>query len=294
MNKAQEARLHSNDHAQSLIYAEELASLYKQEKSRANELQRANEQLEVAVERMRAAEKMREEMIQNFSHEMKTPLSPIIGWASLLKAGKLPEDQVAGAGETIEKQARCLLKIVDSLLRVASLPRSTQRALTLERVKVGNLVTEARLSLSDPKIVVSIDPDASEIVADRECIVEALSHVIDNAVKFSPEGKAPEVSVRRFDGCMEFVVADRGPGIPAKDRDKVFEAFVQGDGTTTREHGGLGLGLYLTAQLVRTAGGEVELTDTPGGGATVVIRLPQRRDEDRGALPIRESFSTKS
>ncbi|MFN2611407.1 MAG: sensor histidine kinase [Actinomycetota bacterium] len=269
-----------SDQAQSLIYAEELATLYQQEKDRANELQRANGRLEIALERMRAAEKMREQLIQNFSHEMRTPLTPIIGWAIVLKSGKVPHDQVAGAGETIAKQAQGLLKIVNSLLRVASLPRSTQRTLTQEKVDVNDLLTEARRSLGDPEIRISIEPDASEILTNREYIVEAISYVIDNAVKFSPEGKPPEVSVRRIASGLEFAITDRGPGVPVKDRDKIFDAFVQGDGTTTREHGGLGLGLYLTTQLVRTAGGEVELTDTPGGGGTVTIRLPQRRDDD--------------
>jgi signal transduction histidine kinase len=112
------------------------------------------------------------------------------------------------------------------------------------------------------------------LVGSQQRLLSAFTHVVDNAVKFTPP--AASVAMRASVEGSECVIAiaDDGPGIPEDVRDRVWEPFVQADGSSVREHGGLGVGLYLCRRLVEWHGGSVSALDTPGGGLTVAIRLP--------------------
>jgi len=273
---------------QALIYAEELSSLYQQEKDRANDLEAAKENLEEAISRMREAERIRDQFIQNCSHELRTPLSPILGWGNLLKSGKVTPDALPGVGETIVRQAKRLMTVVDSLLMVADINRESPRTIDQGPIEVEALFHETaeRLDL-DPPPEIDVEDEARWIVGNATYLSVVITNLLDNAVKFSPEGLRPQLRARRDDDVVEIQVIDRGPGIPLEQKERIRGAFVQGDGSTTRVHGGLGLGLYVCEQVVEGNGGELILSDTPGGGTTAIVRMPQRRQIDQAAVESR-------
>jgi signal transduction histidine kinase len=129
-------------------------------------------------------------------------------------------------------------------------------------------------------VTVDVEPGADETVADDRSFEEVLSRVTENALKFTPAGSPLRLEVRRRGDEALVVVADRGPGIPEADRERVFHAFEQGDDGPTRPHGGLGAGLYISRRLVEAHGGRMWIDETPGGGTTVLFSIPQPRSSD--------------
>jgi signal transduction histidine kinase len=268
---------------QALVYAEELREMFQIEKERSEELKAANRSLEEAAERMKQLESVREEFIANCSHELRTPLTPIIGWAEVLSRQERPPEEVREFASTIAAQGKKLLAVVDSLMKVAAIRRDYKRRGEPEDVDLEGLLREfeATVASRGRPVEVSVDPEAARIKSDREFLREVLGYLVDNALKFSPEGSPIALRVTLGDGEVLVEVADRGPGLP-DDREAIFEAFHQGDSSSTRAHGGLGLGLYLSKHLVEAHGGQIWADDTPGGGATVRFSIPQRRSSDRG------------
>lgn len=266
---------------QALVFAEELKGLYELEKKRADQLELAKKALEIAAQKTREAERLREEFVANCSHELRTPLTPIIGWAGHLSTKEVSEEDVKQFAGTIHRQAKHLLKVVDSLLRVATIQRSPERSLSLDSVEISRAferVTTTRESGRDFEIKVATE--ASSLVTEPVYFHEIVSHLIDNALKFSPPASPIQLEALRVDHEMTFSVIDRGPGVPASKREDVFSAFTQGNGGSTREHGGLGVGLYICRELVDALGGRIWVDETPGGGATFRFALPQRRTTD--------------
>lgn len=266
---------------QAVVFAEELKGLYELEKKRGDELEVAKRALEIAAGKAREAERIREEFVANCSHELRTPLTPIIGWARHLSTKEVSMDEVKEFAGTIHRQANHLLKVVNSLLRVTTIQRSTDRNLVLDRVEINRVFERTiaeRGSGRDFEIDVTVE--AASLVTEPVYIEEILSHLIDNAVKFSPAATPLRLEARRGDQEVILSVIDRGQGVPASKREDVFRSFTQGNGGSTREHGGLGVGLYICRELVNALGGQIWVEDTPGGGSTFRFVLPQRRTTD--------------
>lgn len=267
---------------QALAYASDVRDLYQAEKARADELEAAKRSLEVAAERMRGAERSREEFIANCSHELKTPLTPIIGWARILQSREVSQDEVREFAATIERQGRDLLRVVESLLRVASIQRNYERTAKPVQVDVARLLTNAAVAgrAAGRIVEIAVEPGAEWVMADESDLGEVLLHLVENALEFTPDGSRLELSARRMERELRLSVADHGPGVPEADRERIFGGFEQGDASSTREHGGLGIGLYVCREVVDAHGGRIWVEDTPGGGATFVCAIPQRRASD--------------
>ena len=234
-------------------------------------------ELREALSRAEEAEAVRSQFVQNVSHELRTPLTVILAGAGLIT--RTPDaDRLAGIASSIESQGRRLLQLIERLLEVASLDEGPAMSST-DVVDVRGLLSMA----ADParaqgrRVSIDVDDDVC-VVGSQQRLLSAFTHLVDNAIKFTPPSSV--VWMRAAvdgDDCV-ISVADDGPGIPAAVRDRVWEPFVQVDGSSVREHGGLGVGLYLCRRLVEWHGGTVAAGDTPGGGLTVAIRLPQRSD----------------
>lgn len=267
---------------QALAYASDVRDLYQAEKARADELEAAKRSLEVAAERMRGAERSREEFIANCSHELKTPLTPIIGWARILQSREVSQDEVREFAATIERQGRDLLRVVESLLRVASIQRNYERTAKPVQVDVVRLLTNAAVAgrAAGRIVEIAVEPGAEWVMADESDLGEVLLHLVENALEFTPDGSRLELSARRMERELRLSVADHGPGVPEADRERIFGGFEQGDASSTREHGGLGIGLYVCREVVDAHGGRIWVEDTPGGGATFICGIPQRRESD--------------
>ena len=229
-------------------------------------------ELQDALTRVEQAEVVRSQFVQNVSHELRTPLTVILAGAGLIT--RAPEDRLASIAASIETQGRRLLQLIERLLEVASLDEGPSPA-SIAPVDVRGLLAMAADPARATGRTVTIDVEgAVPLVGSQQRLLSAFTHVVDNAVKFTPPSAS--VSMRAAvegDECV-ISIADDGPGIPADVRDRVWEPFVQADGSSVREHGGLGVGLYLCRRLVEWHGGSVDAEDTPGGGLTVAIRLP--------------------
>jgi PAS domain S-box-containing protein len=218
------------------------------------------------------------------SHELRTPITVVQGFARTLASrwDKLPEQDRHSAVQTIAERAGSLAKLVDQLL-LGSKAGTGQLAVTvaqfdLAAVLRGTVAGFAQLSEAH-RLVTEIpaelaacgDPLATDII---------IGQLLENAFKYSPDGGEVTVTARAGNAQTEVSVADRGIGIPAADRERVFERFVQAEAGDRRRFGGIGLGLYIVRQLARAQGGEVSAEGRPGGGT--VLRLRLRAPASRG------------
>jgi PAS domain S-box-containing protein len=231
----------------------------------------------------REAERVKSELLANISHELRTPLSPIKGYSQILRARELPADEVQRFANEIEKASSRLERVIAQLVNFASMsagrydvnPEPTPVRDVIERV-VGRWCE--RLDDRHP-VTCSVGSTVGKAMLDRLAVEQALDEVVDNAVKYAPDGSPIEVAAAAaddpsFGAVVRISVTDRGMGIPAERVASVLDEFTQVDGSATRSFGGLGLGLALVGRIVRAHGGDVELASTEGSGTTVTMVLP--------------------
>jgi two-component system sensor histidine kinase KdpD len=216
-------------------------------------------------------------LLSAVSHDFRTPLASIKAALTTLTTGAegaLSEgDRKELVGTALEETER-LERLVTNLL---DLTRIRSGALSPERVPtpVDDVVEDAlaglRSSLGEHRVAVFIRPDLPLLSVDPVQVGQVLHNVLQNAAKFSPSRSEIRIAASKWQGAVEIRVGDQGPGIPAKDREAVFEEFYRsGDGRVA----GTGLGLAVAKAIVLAHGGLVWVEDTPGGGTTVVVRLP--------------------
>jgi signal transduction histidine kinase/CheY-like chemotaxis protein len=231
-----------------------------------------------------AASRLKDEFLATLSHELRTPLTAILGWASIVTRGHADETRAAHAMRAIERSARTQARLVDELLDVSRLV-SGQMRLNLSAVSLSAVVDDA-LEGARPaaeakklELVKRSDAPMHSIRADAGRLQQVVWNLLSNAVRFTPPGGRIEVSLREVDQQAEVRVTDTGIGIDPDFVPHVFERFRQGDSSTTRTHGGLGLGLAIVRHLVELHGGTVGAESAgEGRGATFVVRLPIRAD----------------
>ncbi|HWA76068.1 MAG TPA: PAS domain S-box protein [Polyangiaceae bacterium] len=233
-------------------------------------------------ERLRAEEASRakDELLGVTSHELRTPLNAILGWSRMLRSGHLSEDKRARALETIERNAKVQVQLVDDLLDFSRVITGRLRInlAPLEPAQVIESAIDVVRPAADAKNVrlqVLLDPDAGTLNGDPERLQQVVWNLLSNAVKFTPRGGRVYVRMQREDSHVEIVVADTGAGIDSKFLPHVFQPFRQQDASVTRTHGGLGLGLAIVKHLVELHGGSIEArSEGAEKGATFVVRLP--------------------
>jgi signal transduction histidine kinase/ActR/RegA family two-component response regulator len=256
---------------------------------RSEEALRANEaELTRLVDAERAAHaeatsanRTKDEFLATLSHELRTPLNAILGWASMLKAGQLPESQHARALEVIARNAETQAELIEDLLDVS-------------RIMTGKLRLDVRPTALAPAIQAAVDAvrpaaDAKGIALDWQAatdgpvlgdpdrLQQVAWNLLTNAIKFTPQGGRVSASLRRAGTELEFRVADTGIGIATDFLPRVFERFRQRDSSTTRTHGGMGLGLAIVRHLVEAHGGSVAAESAgEGQGAVFTVLLPAR------------------
>jgi len=239
----------------------------------------------------RELEQMKTEFLSRIGHELRTPLTAILGFARLLASRPVPPAQAEVLHDQILQQSNRLLRTVQMLEFFAS-AGANRLGLDLARVSARELVDDAsgrwegRVE-AEHELRWQIGRGLPEVEADRRWIGLALDELIDNAVKFSPEGVKVRVAAGRSpDGGLSIAVSDRGQGMSADDLGGVFDEFVQGDSSDTRQFGGLGLGLPLAQRVVEAHGGRIEVSSRPGRGSSFTVLLPPAdRRPRRGGRP---------
>jgi signal transduction histidine kinase/ActR/RegA family two-component response regulator len=226
------------------------------------------------------ANQLKDQFLAVVSHELRTPLNAILGWAELLRSGRLPESKHDRASQAIFDSAKRQAHLIDELLDVARIMsgklRLERSTVDLTEIISGAIaVVQPAVEAKHINIVVDAAPSMSTVYGDSARLQQIAWNLLSNAVKFTPDGGVVRIQLRTVSGVAEIVVEDSGDGIPANFLPYVFEPFRQADGSTTRPHAGLGLGLSIVKQLVEAHGGTVTATNGQGGrGAVFVVRLP--------------------
>jgi PAS domain S-box-containing protein len=226
------------------------------------------------------ANRVKDEFLATLSHELRTPLNAIVGWTYLLRAGGLDAPTSQRALETIERNARLQSQLIADILDVSRIVSGKLR-IESTPVDLGALLAAAvdtvrpAAQAKGVSLLVEVAPGGASVVGDGGRLHQVAQNLLNNAVKFTGAGGEVRVALHRSATLAELVVADTGVGIPAEFLPHVFERFRQGDSSTTRPHGGLGLGLAITRHLVEAHGGSVEAaSEGPGRGSRFTIRLP--------------------
>ena len=226
------------------------------------------------------ANRMKDEFLAAVSHELRTPLNAIVGWSHMLRTRRFDEATTTRALETIERNAKVQAQIVEDILDVSRIITG-KLSLNVQPVDLATTIDAALDSIrpaAEAKEIlmqVGLDPHASPVSGDPNRLQQVVWNLLANAVKFTPKGGRIEVRLERVSSQVEIVVADTGQGIDADLLPFVFDRFRQGDSTSTRLHGGLGLGLAIVRHLVELHGGTVMAESVgEGQGATFRVRLP--------------------
>lgn len=225
---------------------------------------------------------IKDEFLALLSHELRTPLTSILGWSDLLAAGNLDDGTLRRGLEIIVRNARAQKRLIDDLLDISRIITGKLR-LEVQPLELGAIVeaiVEGLRPAADAKgihLQKILDPNGSPICGDPERLQQVIWNLLTNAIKFTPKRGSVQVQLRRIASHVEITVNDTGQGIAPDLLPHVFDRFRQSDSSSTRRHGGLGLGLSIVRQLLELHGGTVS-AESPGEGegSTFRITLPMR------------------
>ncbi len=271
------------------------------------ERQRAEEKLRLALvgEQIARAEaetanRIKDEFLATVSHELRTPLNAIMGWAHLLRGGRLDEASVARALETIDRNAKSQAQLIEDILDVSRIITGKLR-LNREPVDIASVINAAidsvqlAIDSKELQLEVTLDPSARHTVGDANRLQQIVWNLLANSIKFTPAGGRIAIRVKRAEGNLQLRVSDSGQGIGESFLPFIFDRFRQADGTITRQHGGLGLGLAIVRHLVELHGGSIAAeSEGEGRGSTFTLTLGlaprngSRRRKITGALRAKE------
>ncbi len=259
--------------AQMASVAVENARLYEAQ-------QQARSAAEVLREEAQAANRIKDEFLAVLSHELRSPLNPIVGWSKLLQTGSLDEVKTKLALETIERNAKLQVELIEDLLdisrilqgKLSLMSRPINLASTIKAaIETVRLATEAK-SISIETI---LDPEVGLVSGDSTRLQQVIWNLLSNSLKFTPIGGWVEVRLEQVNNQAQITISDNGIGIAPEFLPYMFDYFRQADSTTTRKFGGLGLGLAIVRYLVDLHGGTIEAeSQGEGMGATFTVKLP--------------------
>ncbi len=231
--------------------------------------------------------RLKDEFLATMSHELRTPLNAIFGWITLLRTRRLDAATEERALETIERNSRAQKRLIEDLLDVSRIVtgKVTLELAMVEPRRIVEVSVETMLPAAQAKgieLATALDAQIGLLRGDSARLQQIICNLLSNAIKFTPMGGRVEVSLVRREDQAEITVRDTGQGIKSEFLPYVFDRFRQEDGSISRRHGGLGLGLAIVRHLTELHGGTVAaFSDGEGCGATFTIRVPIR---EGGAL----------
>jgi PAS domain S-box-containing protein len=244
-------------------------------------------------EMAREANRAKDEFLAVLSHELRTPLNAIVGYSRLLRGGVISQEKAARALETLERNATWLSQIIDDVLDVSRIVSGKIR-LDVQPVELPLIVDNAVSTIQPAaeakniRVQTTIDPNVGPVSGDPDRLQQVVWNLVSNAVKFTPKGGRIQVRLERVNSHIEITVSDTGVGISSDFLPYVFDRFRQAEGGTTRQTGGLGLGLAIVRHIVEMHGGTVLATSAgEGKGASFAVRLPLMIVQPQPAEPPR-------
>ncbi|HXA92932.1 MAG TPA: response regulator [Steroidobacteraceae bacterium] len=287
--------------------AEANQALERRVAERTAELQASNERLQGEIaERVRAQtereallerekvlraeaeelSRLKDEFLATMSHELRTPLNAIFGWSTLMRTRRLDAATQERALETIERNARAQKRLIEDLLDVSRIVtgKVTLEVMVVELRRVITAAVESMLPAAQAKsieLVTLLDSESNIFRGDFARLQQVVCNLLSNAIKFTSRGGRVEVRLARHGDVAQLTITDSGQGIKPEFLPHVFDRFRQEDGSISRKHGGLGLGLAIVRYLIEMHGGTVEAaSDGEGRGATFTVRLPVPEAEE--------------
>jgi signal transduction histidine kinase len=259
---------------------DDLEALVEEVSLRRRELQIALNALQRQAEELEQANRLKDEFLAIVSHELRTPLNSILGWAGALRTRKFNETTTNRALETIERNARLQTQLIEDLLDISRLLRG-KLLLNPQPIELKSVI-EAAMQMIQPAAVaktIQLDFDATvssvQVLGDRDRLRQVMENLLSNAIKFTPPQGEVKIRLEQQPEAVKIQVSDTGQGIPAAALPYIFDSFRQADSSTTRQHGGLGLGLAIARQLVELHNGDIQVeSGGEGQGATFTILLP--------------------
>ncbi|MGV3654475.1 MAG: MHYT domain-containing protein [Noviherbaspirillum sp.] len=235
---------------------------------------------------------MKDEFLATLSHELRTPLNSILGWTQLLQSGIQDPATFRKGLDTIERNARAQAQLIEDLLDTSQIISGKVR-LDMQRIDPITFITSALETIKpaahdkELKLKTSLDPGAGPVSGDAGRLQQVMLNLLSNAVKFTPHGGTIQVTLERLHGEVVIRVIDSGIGIHPDFLRHVFDRFRQADASTTRRHGGLGLGLSIARHLAELQGGSVHAASPgEGKGATFTVQLPLHGSQPAAADQI--------
>ncbi len=253
-----------------------------QERERVEERLQLLELERKARQQAEHTSRMKDEFLATLSHELRTPLNAIFGWSRLLKMGISDRKMVAKAVDVIDRNVHVQAQLIEDLLDMSRIISGKMR-LDVQPIEISDVIAAAveaikpAIDAKEINLEKKVHPQAGTVSGDFGRLQQVLWNLLTNAAKFTPKGGHISVLAERVESHIEISVIDTGSGIDAKFLPHLFERFSQADGSTTRQHGGLGLGLSIVKQLVEMHGGSIHAESRGRNlGANFTIRLPVR------------------
>ena len=256
---------------------------------------------EMELARVAAAEeasRLKDEFLATLSHELRTPLNAILGWVQILQSGDVSNERVRHAIDVIARNGKLQAQLIEDILDISriiskklDIERSTVRVQGLVEAAVAALLPAARAR--QIQMTHWVADDLPPIEGDPKRLQQVLGNVVSNAIKFTPEGGRVEIRCAASAGAVSIEVTDTGIGIDSEFLPLVFDRFRQADSRSTRQHGGLGLGLAITRHLVEQHNGEIEAhSDGRDRGTRITIRLPAAAPRNENDISERSMASS--
>ncbi|MBR4411380.1 MAG: PAS domain-containing protein, partial [Firmicutes bacterium] len=220
------------------------------------------------------SERLRREFTSNVSHELKTPLTSIYGVSDMMASGMVKAEDVQGFAKTIKEESSRLITLINDIINLSQLDENTvpQEMTKVDISEVCDSVVD-RLSrkAEENNVTVNFSGEPAEITAVEYILDEIVYNIVENAIKYNKPGGSVDVSVKNIGTNCIFTVKDTGIGIPAGDRERVFERFYRVDKSHSKKIGGTGLGLSIVKHAVAYLGGTIEIESEEGQGTTIIV-----------------------
>lgn len=270
--------------AQTAAQQEEIASLHSQLIAIQLEKESLEQALDQSKDDVGQALQARTSFLNNIGHELRTPLSIILGYADIIlqKAEQEDDEQLIALAQKIKLYTKGFSATINDVLQMSEI-ESGQVGFLLEAFGVESVIdqaviqSQAYLDVNKNDFMLMVSPDIGTMVADRDKVRSILGNLLSNAAKFTQNGSITlSANQAVFDGqpWVIFQVADTGVGIPPERKAQIFQPFLQGDNSFTKEYGGVGLGLAISQHYCHLMGGRIELESTVGEGSIFSVYLP--------------------
>ena len=223
-----------------------------------------------------SAAKARQDFTANVSHELKTPLTAISGYAELMENGLVEQKEQKHFLIEIRKNADRLLSLINDIIRLSELDRSTEKEVVFEEVDLNKIASDCmdalKVNASKRNVILSYEGNSCMLRANKEMLREVIDNLVQNAIRYNNDGGKVLVKVTS-DPVKMLIVKDNGIGIPAAEQDRIFERFYRVDKSRSKATGGTGLGLAIVKHIVEIHGADLTLDSAPGVGTTIEIEF---------------------